>query len=603
MKHKPPKPPESSPTFPSPDDHEPPEPGGDELQEKFRQMADNIQETFWLMDAATKRVIYVNRAHEQITGQSAASLLRDPLSYQEVIHPDDRDRVLSRLDEALRTGKYDEECRIVRPDGTVRWIWSRGFPIRDAQGNILRLAGLVQDITERRSAQEAIVRLAAIVESSDDAIISKDLNGVITSWNNGAQRIFGYTASEVVGKPIMILIPPELENEETVILKRLRAGERIEHFETIRFTKSGSRVHVSLTISPLKDPNGKIVGASKIARDITAQKSAERALRESEDRYRDLVEHSRDLLCTHDLNGRLLSANPAPARILGYSVEELLQIPMADLIAPETRGLFDDYLAKIKKYGAAEGLLILLTRTGERRIWEYHNTLRTEGLPFPVVRGMAHDITERREAEHALRKSEERFRVALKNSPTVVCNQDRELRYTWIQTPLLAWAEKSYLGKTDAEILGSKEAHRLTEVKRQVLETGVGNRTVVDVIAEGKTRYLDLTVEPLPDRTGAIAGITCAATDITELHEKTERLQLLLEINSALVSKLDLQDLFPAISSCLPRLFNQDFASVSVHDVEHQLMRTYPLDLASAKRLMGTESYVRVNESLTASVL
>jgi len=452
-----------------------------EHEEKFHQLAENIQEIFWMVDAVTMQAIYVNPAFEQITGRTCASLQEDPLSYREIIHPDDRVHVLSRLDEARRTGKFDEEFRITRPDASIRWVWTQGFPVPDAQGNIYRLAGVVQDITER--------------------------------------------------------------------------------------------------------------------------KQAEAAFRESEDRYRDLVEHSRDLLCTHDLTGRLLSANPAPARILGYSVEELLQIPMRELIAPETRGLFDDYLSRIQNDGAAEGLLVLVTRTGERRIWEYRNTLRTEGLPFPIVRGMAHDVTERSQAEHALRKSEERFRVALKNSPIVVFNQDRELRYTWIHTPAPAWSEKKYLGKTDAEILGPEDARRLTEVKRRVLETGVGNRTVVNVAAEGKIRYLDLTVEPLFDRNAAVVGITCAATDITELHEKTERLQLLLEINSSLVSKLDLQDLFPAISSCLQRLFSQDFASVSVYDAQHQIMHTYPLDVPSAKQLLGAETFVRVDESLTASAL
>ncbi len=120
--------------------------------------------------------------------------------------------------------------------------------------------------------------------------------------------------------------------------------------------------------------------------------------------FRDLVEHSQDLICTHDLTGRLLSVNPLPARLLGYSVEELLSIPMRSLLAPEVRDQFDAYLDRIQKNGTDSGLLLLLTRTGERRIWEYHNSLRTAGLPVPLVRGMAHDITERYQAEVELRK-------------------------------------------------------------------------------------------------------------------------------------------------------------------------------------------------------
>ncbi|MGA8491024.1 MAG: PAS domain S-box protein, partial [Terriglobales bacterium] len=141
---------------------------------------------------------------------------------------------------------------------------------------------VLRDVTERKRAEDASRRLGAIVESSDDAIVSKDLNGVITSWNAGAQRIFGYAEAEVVGHSITIIIPPELRDEETRILQRLRVGDHIQHYETVRVTKQGKRVNVSLTISPMRDSEGRIVGASKIARDITERKQAEETLRRSE---------------------------------------------------------------------------------------------------------------------------------------------------------------------------------------------------------------------------------------------------------------------------------------------------------------------------------
>ncbi len=144
-------------------------------------------------------------------------------------------------------------------------------------------------------------------------------------------------------------------------------------------------------------------------------KRAERALRDSEDRYRDLVEHSEDLVCTHDLEGRLLSVNPAPARVLGYEAEELLKTPMREILAPEFREQFDEYLRKIAANGKDRGLLCVVARGGERRIWEYSNTLRTEGVASPIVRGMAHDVTERMRAEAALRQSE----AALKRAQAV----------------------------------------------------------------------------------------------------------------------------------------------------------------------------------------
>jgi len=141
----------------------------------------------------------------------------------------------------------------------------------------------------------------------------------------------------------------------------------------------------------------------------TASDSLRWAFHENEDWYQDLVEHSQDLLCLHDLEGRLLSVNPAPARLLGYSVEEILQIPMRELIAPEFRLQFDAYMRQIERSGESHGHLAVMTKTGERRIWEYHNTLRTEGVATPIVRGIAHDVTEQRETERQLREMSDRL--------------------------------------------------------------------------------------------------------------------------------------------------------------------------------------------------
>lgn len=155
------------------------------------------------------------------------------------------------------------------------------------------------------------------------------------------------------------------------------------------------------------------------AGDISERKRAEEALRESEDRYRDLVEHSEDLICTHDLEGRLLSVNPAPSRILGYTVEELLQIPMRELVAPECRQQFEEYLDRIRTTGADQGLLCVVGRNGERKIWEYSNTVRTENVASPIVRGMAHDVTERRRAEQVLQETR-RFSERLIQTANVI---------------------------------------------------------------------------------------------------------------------------------------------------------------------------------------
>ena len=162
-----------------------------------------------------------------------------------------------------------------RPDGTRVHFVPYPTPLYDNSGTLIGAVNMLVDISDRKRADLDAQRLASIVESSDDAIISKGLDGIITSWNRGAERLFGYTAEEVIGKPVTILIPEDRMNEEPEILDRIRRGERIDHYDTVRRRKDGSLIDISLTVSPLKDADGRIIGASKIARDITERKRAQ----------------------------------------------------------------------------------------------------------------------------------------------------------------------------------------------------------------------------------------------------------------------------------------------------------------------------------------
>jgi PAS domain S-box-containing protein len=209
-------------------------------------------------------------------------------------------RIRSATDQAASGRMFREELPYWLADGSERRVDFAMYPILDQGGAVMFLHPTGIDITERkqfeaelRESQQRLRWLASIVESSDDAIVSKNLDGVITSWNRGAERIFGYTPEEAVGRPIMMIIPQDRQDEERTILTRIRRGERIDHFETVRQRKHGSLIVVSLTVSPVRDGDGKIVGASKIARDITEQKRSQEQIailaREAEHRSKNLL--------------------------------------------------------------------------------------------------------------------------------------------------------------------------------------------------------------------------------------------------------------------------------------------------------------------------
>ncbi|MPZ34922.1 MAG: PAS domain S-box protein [Rhodospirillales bacterium] len=178
---------------------------------------------------------------------------------------------------ALKSARpvWGAEAIAERPDGTRVWLEAHATPLHDEAGKLVGAVNMLVNITERKEADEDKQRLNSIVENSQDAIISKDLNGIIASWNKGAERMFGYTADEAVGKPVTMLIPLERHDEEPEILERIGRGERVGHYETVRMRKDGSLIDISLTVSPVKDASGKVIGASKVARDISERRKAE----------------------------------------------------------------------------------------------------------------------------------------------------------------------------------------------------------------------------------------------------------------------------------------------------------------------------------------
>ena len=314
--------------------------------------------------------------------------------------------VKEKLDECFAGKTVQYQMRYEYPVRGERDLLITYFPIEGEHG-VDRVACVLQDTTDLRQSEHSLRLFRKLIDASNDSVLVLDpKTSCVLDVNERACSDLGYTRAELLSMKVLELEATVAEGDCQAMLQTLKLGDPLL-VNRLYKRKDGSTYPVEVSLKYVELDRSYVIAVS---RDVSERFKAEQALRQSEDRYRDLVEHSEDLVCTHDLAGRLLSVNATPARILGYEPAELLNMAMRDLIVPEYRDLFDVYLNRIKISGAEKGLLLVQTRSGERRVWEYNNTLRTEGVTRPVVRGMAHDITERRKAELALSESEQRYR-------------------------------------------------------------------------------------------------------------------------------------------------------------------------------------------------
>jgi PAS domain S-box-containing protein len=401
-----------------------------EKDTEFRIMADIAPAMIWLSGTDTLRT-YFNRPWLEFRGRTLEQDLGD--GWTEGIHPEDRERCLGDYRSAVGARRpFKLEYRLRRADGKYRWVLSHAVPRLSDAGLFEGYVGSVMDITERRAAEETSSRLAAIVQSSDDAIVAKDLRGVITSWNTSAERIFGYTGEEVIGKPITIVIPPELQNEEEQILQRLMSGQRIEHFETVRVTKQGRRINVSLTISPIKDSAGRIMGASKIARDITRMKQVEQALRDSEQRMRYSLEAASFGTWHWDIVSGKVHWSDNMEKIHG-------QIPgsfsgsfegFAEGICVEDRRRVQDAIKKaLEGDGKYEVEYRQFRADGALSWMESHGQVIYDESKRPTAMiGVCWDITERKQNEDELKQAHEQLEVRVRERTSELERAQERLR-------------------------------------------------------------------------------------------------------------------------------------------------------------------------------
>ncbi|WP_081703026.1 PAS domain S-box protein [Desulfuromonas sp. TF] len=326
---------------------------------KYRIVADNTYNwEFWLSPQG--KFLYNSPSCQRISGHQAEEFDADPALIWDIVHPDDRQLLNNHRHDIAHTKALGElEFRIIRADGELRWIHHVCQPVFDDSENYLGVRGSFSDITSRKRAEEKNLRLAAIVETSDDAIISKSVDGIITSWNKGAEKIFNYTESEVLGKSITMLIPAEYVEEVLQMHERILRGEHVEHFETVRRRKDGELINMSVTYSPIKDAHGRVVAISAIGRDITEQKRAARILLDNARINRELeiakeIQQSFLPVCPSELQGMLMTCRCVPAAHVGGDYYDFF---------PLDESIVDAVIADVTGHSVGSSLLMTMARS------------------------------------------------------------------------------------------------------------------------------------------------------------------------------------------------------------------------------------------------
>ncbi len=345
--------------------------------------------------------------------------------WRRLFHPEDVERLARENADLLKEkDEFQFEFRTNPSDGEAKWILSHGRIVRDATGKALRMIGTHTDITAQKQSERATSLLAAIVDSSDDAIVSKNLDGIITSWNKSAERLFGYTADEAIGQPVTMIIPPNRRGEETEFLARLRAGQRIDHFDTVRQRKDGGFLSVSLTISPVRDSTGRVVGASKVARDISERKQVEQTLAE---RAR-LLDLSSDAIMVRDAADRITYWNKSASDLYGYSREEALGRVTHELFHTQFPEPLERIMEELRHNKRWAGELIHTRKDGSQIIVATHWALveDSNGNQRRVLE-TNNDITQQKQTEETLRESEQRFRALSETLDAEVRARTKEL--------------------------------------------------------------------------------------------------------------------------------------------------------------------------------
>jgi diguanylate cyclase (GGDEF)-like protein/PAS domain S-box-containing protein len=520
------------------------------LEEKVMQRTRQLSEAFKHLDlqvaaleAAANAIVitdshgtilWVNHAFTTLTGYSKEEMLgKNPRLLKSGVQPDS---YYAELWSTISSGKvWQGELVNRRKDGTTYTEEMTITPVAQGVGNAAdtHFIAIKQDITDRKKSEETVRRLASIVEFSEDAIIGKNMDGVITSWNRGAEKMYGYTGREVVGRNLSFLLPPERQTEEQSIMERILSGQPIECLETQRLTKTGSVLDVSLSVSPIKDASGHIAGASAIGRDITLRKRSEEQLKLQSA----ALEAAANGIVITDRHGAIVWANHAFTTMTGYRKEEVLgKNPRLLKSGEQTESYYAELWSTISSGKIWRGELVNRRKDG---------TTYTEGMTITPIRpnvgaanlthfiAIKQDITGRKRAEEELYRAHQMLQSILNTIPQRVFWKDRNCTYVGCNRAFATDAglntSAEIIGKSDFELAWSGMADRYRADDKLVMEQGSTklNYDETQSRPDGSLLWLRTNKLPLWDREGKVIGVIGTYEDITERKVAEERVQYL----------------------------------------------------------------------------
>ncbi|TAL45978.1 MAG: PAS domain S-box protein [Chitinophagaceae bacterium] len=361
-------------------------------------------------------VVYMNPSAERLTGWNWREAKKQQLNTVfNVVNEETGKPVENIVSRIMNDGKkieWENNTLLKSKDSGAFIISNNGSPLLDLNGSMTGVVLVFDDITERKKAEKKIKQLSVAVEQSPASVVITDLKGNIQYVNQKFINVTGYSAEDVMGKNSRILksgytSAAEYEN----LWKRITSG--LEWRGELHNKKKNGEFYWELAlISPIINAKGEIISFLAVKEDITERKKTEEKILKSEEQYRDLVDNITDLICTHDLDGKVLSMNSAAEKLTGFKFDPQQTMNIKDLLASNAKSEFDDYMTGIKKNGFGHGLMKIKTHSGKIRIWEYNNSLKTTGVSTAIVRGYARDITEQKKAEKELKKSEARLKEA-----------------------------------------------------------------------------------------------------------------------------------------------------------------------------------------------